>query len=157
MFYWNPKATKCKYKKKVTKIIKTSKTKVVVGANLSIGKKDQLYNTYYYDISEKWTVKKSRFYVSLIISLQVVPIFATSHHVGCIKHQCNCEVILRTRLKRVQLQHHIKQLGLSIHSKTPLVRILTITQKPRNPQSPFLLTSSLKADQERKRNTCDFK
>ena len=40
MFYWNPKATKCKYKKKVTKIIKTSKTKVVVGANLSIGKKD---------------------------------------------------------------------------------------------------------------------
>ena len=43
MFYWNPKAPKCKYKKKVTKIIKISKTKVVLGVNLSIEKKKTSY------------------------------------------------------------------------------------------------------------------
>ena len=40
-------------------------------------------------LSEKWKVNRSRFLASKIISPQSVPIFPTSHLVGCIKYLYN--------------------------------------------------------------------
>ena len=51
---------KTSIRNKIKKII-NNKTKVVVGAYLSLGKKkDGLYNTYHKLLSEKWIVKRSR-------------------------------------------------------------------------------------------------
>ena len=55
-------------------------------------------------------------------------------------------IVLRTRLIRVQSQHPIKQVGLTIDSKTSLVRnsdnIKYKTQKPRN-ENPSLKSTDL--------------
>ena len=55
-------------------------------------------------------------------------------------------IVLRTRLIRVQSQHPIKQVGLTIHSKTSLVRnsdnIKYKTQKPCN-ENPSLKSTDL--------------
>ena len=86
--------SKAKYKKqnKIIKIIiiviiiiTNDKTKVVVGAYLSM-KKGGLYNTCHELLSEKWIVKRSRFHVSSITSPQLLAIFATSHLVDCIEY-----------------------------------------------------------------------
>ena len=87
--------SKAKYKKqnKIIKIIiiviiiiiTNDKTKVVVGAYLSM-KKGGLYNTCHELLSEKWIVNRSRFHVSSITLPQLLAIFATSHLVGCIEY-----------------------------------------------------------------------
>ena len=59
-------------------------------------------------------------------------------------------IVLRTRLIRVQSQHPIKQVGLTIHSKTFLVRnsdnIKCKTQKPCN-ENPSLKSTDLRQSQ----------
>ena len=66
-------------------IITNDKTKVVVGAYLSM-KKGGLYNTCHELLSEKWIVNRSRFHVSSITLPQLLAIFATSHLVGCTEY-----------------------------------------------------------------------
>ena len=60
---------------------------------------------------------------------------------GCsIKQQYNSIVVLRTRLIRVQLQHPIKQVALTVHSKTSFVRnsdIVKQNAKPLQGKSKF--------------------
>ena len=57
-----------------------------------------------------------------------------------------CTIVFRTRLIRVQSQHPIKKVGLTIHSKTSLVRnsdnIKQKTQKPCN-ENPSLKSTDL--------------
>ena len=87
--------SKAKYKKqnKIIKIIiiviiiiiTNDKTKVVVGAYLSM-KKGGLYNTCHELLSEKWIVNRSRFHVSSITLPQLLATFATSHLVGCTEY-----------------------------------------------------------------------
>ena len=96
-------------------------------------KKDGLYNTYHELLPDKWIVKRSQFQASSFISPQSVAIFTTSYLVGCIKYYYNS---LQDKVDRVQSQHPIKYIGLTIHSKTSLVRksdnIKSKTQKPCN-------------------------
>ena len=66
-------------------------------------------------------------------------------------------IVARARLIRVQSQHHMKQFGLTIHSKTSLTRNsdniiykckkLSMKIQDRNPQACFRLRGSLKANQ----------
>ena len=56
---------------------------------LFLEEKRGLYNTYHELLSEKWIFKRYRFHASYIISPQSVPIFATSHLVGCIEYLRN--------------------------------------------------------------------
>ena len=90
------------------------KQKLLLG-HLSLEKCDELCNTYHKLLSEK-------------LSFQAVATFVESHLVGCTENQYNHEVILRT-----WSQHPIKQVGLTLHSKTYLVRnsdnIIYKTQK----------------------------
>ena len=108
--------------------------------HLSLDKKGDLYNTYHELLPKKWIVKRYPFHASQIISPQAVSIFATSCLVGCIKYQ------LKKRLKRLQSQHPMKQVGLTIHSKTSMVRksdnIIYKMQKPCN-ENPILKSADL--------------
>ena len=62
------------------------KKKKLSKVHVSLEKKDELYNTYHKLLLEKWIVKRSRFHTLKIISLEEVPIFATSHLLCCIEY-----------------------------------------------------------------------
>ena len=97
--------SKTKYKKQNENKIINTETKVAVCRCITSQrkKKDGLYNTYHELLSEKWMVKRSRFHASYIISPQSVPIFATSHLVGCIEYYYNN---LEDKVDKVK-QHNI--------------------------------------------------
>ena len=141
MFYWNAKIIQCKYQKQSTgnKINKTktnNKTKFVLDASIS-RKKGDLYNTYHeicyprngqlrdLDFTSHTLYHPRQYQYLQYPILWVVLNIST--------------IVLRARLKRVQSQHSIKEVGLAIHSKTSLVRnsdnIINKMQKPCNENS----------------------
>ena len=111
--------------------------------HLSLDKKGDLYNTYHELLPKKWIVKsphstrhklchpKQYQYLQNPVLWVVLNISTT---------------VLRRRLKRLQSQHPMKQVGLTIHSKTSMVRksdnIIYKMQKPCN-ENPILKSADL--------------
>ena len=130
-------------------IIINNKAKVVTSASLCFfQKRGGICNTFHELLSEKWIVKRSRLYYPNQQQYSQHPILWVVLSISVI--------ILRTRLIRVQSQHRMKQVGLTINSKTFLVRnsdnIKHKTLKPCNESLKstdlrFRPIGSLKADE----------
>ena len=111
--------------------------------HLSPEKKGDLYNTYHELLPKKLIVRRSLFRASYLYHPKQYQYL--QHPVLWVALNIRT-IALRRRLKRLQSQHPMKQVGLTIHSKTSMVRksdnIIYKMQKPCN-ENPILKSADL--------------